>query len=121
MTTPNAANFSLAHERLKAYQFAEELDGLVVSVCRRAPRGQGWLLDQVQRASGSVVLNLVEANGRAGADRAQQLRVARGSAMEVDAALGLLARRGLVRPEERTKGRELAVAVVNLISGLIRV
>jgi hypothetical protein len=51
----------LAHERLAAYQVSKELDALVVQVCRRMPRGYGWMVDQIQRASTSMVLNLVEA------------------------------------------------------------
>jgi hypothetical protein len=42
------------------------------------------------------------------------------AAMEVDAALGLLARRGLVKPDERARVCDMAVAVVNLVIGLIR-
>lgn len=122
-STSLAAAFptTLAHEKLDAYRYAEALDELVVAVCKRAPRGHSWMLDQIHRASESMVLNLVEANGRVGADRKQLLRVSRSSALEVDAALGLLARRGMVRDDERARARQLTVAVVNLVSGLMRV
>ena len=110
---------ALAHERLAAYQVGRELDALVVHACRRVPRGFKWLVDQIQRASTSMVLNLVEANGRTRLDRVQQLKIARGSANEVDAALDLLLVRGLLKPEERTRGKALAVRFVRCVTGLI--
>jgi len=87
----------LDHERLDAYTAAVELDALVVALTRSAPRGHAWLGDQAQRASASVVLNLAEALGREGADRARMLRISKGSALELDAALTLLAQRGACR------------------------
>jgi len=115
----HAPQLALAHERLAAYQVGRDLDALVVHACPRVPRGYKWLVDQIQRASTSLVLNLVEANGRSGQDRVQQLKVARGSANEVDAALDLLAVRGLLKPGERTRGKALAVRFVACVTGLI--
>ena len=85
---------ALDHERLDAYRVAVALDAIVVKVARQAGRGHAWLCDQAQRASGSAVLNLAEAVGREHADRARALRIARGSLLETDAALTLLAHRG---------------------------
>jgi len=115
-----ASSETLQHERLTAYQLAVELDLLVVHVCKRAARGHGWLLDQVQRAAGSTVLNLVEANGRTGADRTQHLKIARGSALEADAALGLLGHRGLIKADERARAHALTLRVVKMLAGLMR-
>jgi len=108
----------LPHERLDAYQTALALDALVVLVCRRAARGHAWLLDQVQRAAGSTVLNLVEANGRTGQDRIQHLRIARGSAFEVDAAFALLEHRSLVKPEERARAHAMTDRLSRMLTGL---
>lgn len=108
----------LDHERLDAYRVALELDGAVVAISRRAPRGHGWLGDQAQRASGSVVLNLAEAFGREGTDRARALRIARGSALEVDAALTLLAHRGGCTAVARMEARALNVRVVAMLTKL---
>jgi len=73
----------LDHERLDVYVAAVALAVVVVGLARHAPRGHGWLGDQAERAS--TVLNLAEALGREGAGRA--LRMARGSALDLDAAL----------------------------------
>ena len=68
---------TLQHERLDAYAVAVELDGAVVAIAHRSGRGRAWIADQAMRASASVVLNLAEALGREGADRARALRIAR--------------------------------------------
>jgi len=108
----------LDHERLDAYGVAVALDGTVVAMARKAGRGHGWLCDQVTRASASVVLNLAEALGREGLDRARALRIARGSALEVDAALTLLLHRGACRAQDRTAAKTLTVRVVAMLTAL---
>jgi four helix bundle protein len=55
-------------------------------------------------------MNIAEACGREGADRARCLRIARGSALEVDAALTLLAHRGACPALARQDARELTIA-----------
>jgi len=111
----------LDHERLDAYRIAIELDGLVVRICRGAPRGHAWLCDQAQRASGSASLNLAEAVGREGADRARALRIARGSALETDAALSLLHHRGGCSAAQREQARALSVRLCAMLHRLIEV
>lgn len=118
MSDRNSSIERLDHERLDAYAAAVALDGLVVAIARSAPRGHAWLGDQAQRASASVVLNLAEAIGREGADRARMLRIAKGSALELDAALTLLAQRGACRVAARVEARGLTVRVVAMLSGL---
>jgi four helix bundle protein len=110
----------LDHERLDVYRAADDLDELVAQACRRAPRGFAFLLDQVQRASTSLSLNIVEGNGRAGADRTQHFRIARGSAMEVDCAAALMARRSLLNPLERQLVRQLCSRIVSMLTKMMR-
>ncbi len=123
MTTNHTATSGdvalLDHERLDVYRAAVALDELVSEVAGRAPRGHSWLTDQALRAAGSAVLNLAEALGREGPDRARQLRIARGSALETDAALTLLSHRGLVEPRRRAEARELSVRLVSMLVRLI--
>ena len=111
-------NVKLDHEKLDAYRMATELDRAVTGMARRVPRGHHWLADQALRASGSVVLNLAEAMGREGADRARALRIARGSALEVDAALTLLRHRGACAETARSEARGLNVRVVAMLTRL---
>jgi len=108
----------LDHERLDVFAVAVELDGVVVALVRLAPRGHAWLGDQAQRASASVVLNLAEALGREGSDRARMLRISKGSALELDAALTLLANRGACAKTTREKARSLTLRVVAMLTRL---
>ena len=110
---------ALDHERLDAYRVALEIDDLVTKVVRQALRGHGWLADQAQRASGSAVLNLAEAVGREGADRARCLRIARGSALETDAAVTLLEHRGVCPSNMRTRARHLIYRLVSMLTKMI--
>jgi four helix bundle protein len=109
---------TLQHERLDAYAVAVELDGAGVAIAHRSGRGHAWLADQVMRASASVVLNLAEALGREGADGARALRIARGSALDLDAALTLVLHRGACRSEERMAAKALTVRVVAMLTAL---
>ena len=109
---------TLQHERLDAYRLAVELDGAVVAIAHKAGRGHAWIADQAMRASASVVLNLAEALGREGADRARALRIARGSALELDAALTLMLHRGACRAGERQVVKALTVRVVAMVTAL---
>ncbi len=95
----------LDHERLDAYRVAVELDDLVAAASRLSSRGAAWLWDQALRAAASVVLNIAEACGRDGADRARCLRIARGSALETDAALTLLSHRRALEGKQPTVAR----------------
>ena len=109
---------TLQHERLDAFAVAIELDGAVVGITRKGGRGHAWIADQAMRASASVVLNLAEALGREGADRARALRIARGSALELDAALTLMLHRGACRESERNAAKGLTVRVVAMLTAL---
>ena len=109
---------TLQHERLDAFAVAVKLDGAVVAIAHRSGRGHAWIADQSMRASASVVLNLAEALGREGADRARALRIARGSALELDAALTLMLHRGACREAERNAAKGLTVRVVAMLTAL---
>jgi four helix bundle protein len=109
---------TLQHERLDAFAVAVGLDSAVVAIAHKAGRGHAWIADQAMRASASVVLNLAEALGREGADRARALRIARGSALELDAALTLMLHRGACRVAERNAAKALTVRVVAMLTAL---
>ncbi|MCI0342694.1 MAG: four helix bundle protein [Planctomycetales bacterium] len=89
-----------------------------MAVVARVPRGRGSLAAQLDDASASVVLNLAEAMGRWGADRARTLRISRGSLLEVDAALGALERRRGCDAETRARCHGLAVRLAAMLTGL---
>ena len=53
----------LDHERLEVYRLTRELRRNLVTVTRGLPRGNGELLDQLNRAALSVKLNIAEGTG----------------------------------------------------------
>lgn len=71
------------------------------------------------RAGASVVLNLAEALGREGADRARVLRIVRGSALELDAELTLMRHRSACRDPERSAAKGPTVQVVAMLMGAL--
>jgi four helix bundle protein len=78
-------------EGLDAYRVAVEFYRLL----RQATRGRrGHVVDQLQRAAESVVLNVAEAYPAVGADRARRFRIAGNEAAECHAALDLMEIRG---------------------------
>jgi len=109
---------TLQHERLDAFAVAVELDGAAVAIAHRSGRAHSWIADQAMRASASVVLNLADALGREGADRAWALRITRGSALELDAALTLMLHRGACREPDRKSAKGLTVRVVAMLTAL---
>lgn len=113
------SDLQLDHERLDVYQVAVLLDDLITRMAKRSGRGHRCLWDQAERASASVALNIGEACGREGADRARCYRIARGSALETDVALTLLWHRGACLEADRTAARELSVRVVSMLKRLI--
>lgn len=61
------------------------------------PAGSAYLVDQIRRASSSIVLNFAEGCGRSSRkDRERCFTIARGSAREVQACLDVAFARGIV-------------------------
>lgn len=62
VSAANAREPLFDHERLKVYQMAVEVDGLIYQALPR--RGQRELREQLERASLSVIANIAEGAGR---------------------------------------------------------
>ena len=76
--------------------------------------------DQLDRASTSIVLNVAEGNGkRSHPDRCRFFDVARGSTVECAACLDVLEVKGCISSEETNAGKEILLAIVSMVSGLI--
>ena len=72
-----------------ALEVAVEMNRELAAVVPRIETRYPELADQIRRAAWSVVLNLAEGGGRSGRDRLRFFRMARGSALELEAALEL--------------------------------
>jgi four helix bundle protein len=111
-------------ERLVVYQRSLDLADQVMQLTVDAPRGMGFLVDQLQRAVTSISANLAEGNGRFTVpDRRHFFHIARGSTHECVPLVELAARRGVIGRSEadgiRAELEEIARMVAGLINGLV--
>jgi four helix bundle protein len=110
-------------EKLLVYQKAVNFADLICTRTESFPRGYGFLVDQLNRASLSIAANIAEGNGRfTKADRRNFFGIARGSAQECVPLLELARRRNLLGAEDHAvlKGHleEIARMLTGLINGL---
>jgi four helix bundle protein len=114
------------HEKLEVYQhsikFVGRLTGLVGSVKEKKQIVLlSEVLNQLDRASISVVLNIAEGNGRR--QMKQPIRFfddARGSATECAACLDVLLAKGAVERNEIEEGKLLLISIVSMLSKLVQ-
>ncbi|HEY1052662.1 MAG TPA: four helix bundle protein [Prosthecobacter sp.] len=112
------------HEKLQVYQieleFISWLTDLFVEVqAAKVPR-LSEVIDQIDQASLSALLNTAEGNGR----RASQQRVrffddARGSATECAACLDALVAKKACETERVAKGKDMLLSIVSILSTLV--
>lgn len=107
------------HEKLRAYQEALRFAAWVDPILEALPARLS-ARDQLDRASTSIALNLAEGNGKRGAkDRCRYLDIARGSTVECAACLDVLVARKKLSLLSADEGKEILLAAVSLIAGLI--
>jgi four helix bundle protein len=98
------------HERLDVYQAAMKFVILTDEIIEDLPRGRAYLADQFQRASTSILLNIV-----------RFYRMARRSATECAGILAVIQNLGLIKMELQQSGRELLFRVVSMLSKMVQV
>lgn len=113
------------HEKLDVYQaelaFIAWLTPLLAKVKEGATRSRiAEVIDQLDRASLSSLLNTAEGNGRRKRQtRAKSLDDARGSATECAACLDALVAKRLCSTEEIIEGKELLLRIVSMLPKLV--
>jgi four helix bundle protein len=81
----------------------------------------GDVRDQLDRASTSVPLNIVEGNGKyTPKDRCRFFDIAHGSALECAAGLDVLVAKGKLTVDQIRPGKEILQRVVRMLMGLIK-
>jgi four helix bundle protein len=110
----------LSHERLDAYRCALDLHVVVRRLVADIGRGQTDIVDQLTRASRSLVLNIAEGAGRTGQrDRQRHWAIARGSALECAAALDVLAAEQTLTAAAIAPAKALLERVVAMLTKMI--
>ena len=97
-----------------------ELAASLRDLLKRLERCDRDLASQLRRATGSIALNIAEGLGRVGKDRLHHYRVARGSALEVDAALRLAVAWGYLSQEGAEQSLDLVEGIQKMLSGLLK-
>ncbi len=108
-------------EKLEVYQKAVDLAEEVANLTETFPKGNYYLVDQLNRASLSISTNIAEGNGRWHKnERKEYFWIARGSVQECIPILELCQRKGLINPERHQELKEKIEIIAKMISGLIR-
>ncbi len=109
------------HEKLKVYQkalgFVEWLSKREFE--RRVKKVS--VIDQLDRASTSIVLNIAEGNGKyTSKDRCRFFDISRGSALESAGCLDVLFTKKMISESDCKKGKAILEEIVSMLVGLIK-
>jgi four helix bundle protein len=112
------------HEKLDVYglelQFVAWTTDLIEEVSQSPVLHRRELVDQLDRACISVLLNTAEGNGkRQGLQRARFFDDARGSALECAACLDASVAKRITKSDRVRPGKELLVRIVAMLTRLV--
>jgi four helix bundle protein len=106
-------------KKLDVYRVSMNFAVLAKQIAGRLPRGSSHLVDQLSRASSSVVLNIAEGAGKQSkADKRRYYLSARGSAAERSAILELLSRTCEGLEKECAEGDDALVRIGSMLTRL---
>lgn len=112
---------AFSFEKLLVYQKAIDFADEICSRTEHFPRGYGFLVDQLNRASLSIAANIAEGNGRfTKPDRRNFFGIARGSIQECVPLLELARRRTLITGADATELKLRLEEIARMLSGLIK-
>ena len=123
-TITMSSNQQFDHEKLDVYQlalsFVSWLTDLIAEVRESKSPQLREIIDQVDRASTSIVLNIAEGNGRRSTkQRARFFDDARGSATESAACLDVLIAKKAATRERVSEGKQTLLRVVAMLTKLV--
>ncbi|HVS31807.1 MAG TPA: four helix bundle protein [Thermoanaerobaculia bacterium] len=109
------------HEKLDVYHAAIDFIARANTIIEQLPRGRGYLTDQLQRASLSIVLNIAEGAGKySAADKGVFYVRAKASAMESAAVLDVCAKLQLTPIAVIAENKSLLSRIVQMLTKLIK-
>jgi len=113
---------SFDHEKLDVYRIAMEFTLLVDELTKQLPKGRAYLVDQLQRASSSIVFNIAEGSGEfAVNEKIRFYRMAKRSATECAGILDLCQRLNVLDESHSTQARDLLLRVVAMLTKMARI
>lgn len=108
------------HEKLKVYQKAIEFVKWSENVYKKVSLKIS-VLDQFDRASTSIALNIAEGNGKySGKDRCRYFDIARGSSFECSSCLDIMFVKKIIDEELLKEGKTILKEIVSMLIGLIK-
>ena len=111
----------LTFEKLDAYRIAREALDIALAERNAWKRLPGQMASQFERALVSMVLNIAEGAGReSAADQKRHYAIARGSANEAGAVLGIVEAYRAISPDTHRAIRDRIVRVVQTLNRMIR-
>lgn len=107
------------YEKLIAYQKAKTLNRKILNVTSYK-KINGFLRDQLYRASTSILLNIAEGTGKLSKqDRKNFYVIARGSVFECASILEILNEEGIISSQDLSSMKSELEEISRLLSGLI--
>ena len=111
----------LAHTNLDVYKFSYALTLEAYRVTKQLPESERYnLVSQIRRAALSVHLNIAEGSSRKSiVERKRYYEIARGSVIEIDAALDIAFGLEYIAKEQVQKLGEMIIKNFKLLTGMI--
>jgi four helix bundle protein len=111
----------LAHTHMEVYKYSKSLTLEVYKITKVLPASEKFnLISQLRRAALSVHLNLAEGSSRKSElEKKRYYEIARGSVVEIDAALDIVVELEYAEKEKLSYLGEFIVNTFRLLSGLI--
>ena len=111
----------LAHTKLNVYKFSQELALECYKITKLFPNEEKFaMIQQIRRAAISVHLNIAEGCSRKSkTERKRYFEIARGSVIEIDAAIGIAYKLSYASLEQFQPLGDNIIKTFKLISGLI--
>jgi len=107
------------HEKLDVYKTAIEFVILSTEIIKALPKGHAHIADQLHRAGISIPLNIAEGAGEFAINEKNRFyRMAKRSVTECAAILDICTQLGLVAEAHSSKGRELLLRLVSMLTKL---
>ncbi len=112
---------SFSHERLDVYRASLEFLSQSSSIIESLPRGRSDLVDQLDRAATSIVLNIAEGAGKfAKRDKRRFYQIAMGSVTECAAILDICAGLRVIDGPRYAEGKAILERILAMLVKLCK-